>query len=116
MRAVGAVILRRALHSSFTCLRCTPIASASAPCVKPRGRMNSSTRISPTVAGLRLVVSMHASPVAMVVALDDCGLAAADIPLEDQSPLWPTLAPLPPRYSKASPRLSCRAADAWHPL
>ena len=40
--AVGAVTLRRSLHSSLTCLRCTPIASASAPCVSPNGSMNSS--------------------------------------------------------------------------
>jgi hypothetical protein len=30
MRAVAAVTLRRSLHSSLTCLRCTPMASASA--------------------------------------------------------------------------------------
>ena len=37
MRAVAAVTLRRSLHSSLTCLRCTPMASASAPCVRPTG-------------------------------------------------------------------------------
>src|SRR6266567_4393913 len=58
MSAVGAVTLRRLLHSSLTCLRCTPIASAKAPCVRPIGSMNSSIRISPTLAGLRFVVSM----------------------------------------------------------
>src|SRR6266568_3796937 len=58
MSAVGAVTLRRLLHNSLTCLRCTPIASAKAPCVRPIGSMNSSTRISPTLAGLRFVVSM----------------------------------------------------------
>src|SRR5450759_484030 len=56
--AVGAVTLRRSLHSSLTCLRCTPIASASAPCVSPIGAMNSSIRISPRLAGLRFVVNM----------------------------------------------------------
>src|ERR1700682_3459767 len=34
------------------------MASASAPCVRPIGLMNSSTRISPTVAGLRFVINM----------------------------------------------------------
>ena len=56
--AVWAVTLRRSLQSSFTCLRWTPMASASAAWVRPSGRMNSSVRISPTVAGLRLVVSI----------------------------------------------------------
>ena len=58
MSAVGAVTLRRSLQSSLTCLRCTPIASASAPCVSPIGSMNSSINISPTLAGLRLVVNV----------------------------------------------------------
>ena len=35
--AVGAVTAMRSLHNSLTCLRCTPIALASAPCVKPIG-------------------------------------------------------------------------------
>ena len=58
IRAVGAVTALRLLHNSLTCLRCTPMASARASCVRPIGRMNSSTRISPAVAGLRLVISM----------------------------------------------------------
>src|SRR3546814_15745103 len=37
MRAVGAVILRRALQSPFTFFRFTPLPSASAPSVNPRG-------------------------------------------------------------------------------
>src|SRR4051794_15288926 len=51
--------------------------------------MNSSMRISPTVAGLRFVVSMVrlASPVAMVVEIDAGGFAAAAVPREDQPPL-----------------------------
>src|SRR6266700_1432163 len=58
MSAVAAVTLRRSLHCSLTCLRCTPMASANAPCVRPIGFMNSSTRISPIVAGLRFVINM----------------------------------------------------------
>src|SRR5258707_4585797 len=58
MSAVGAVTVRRSLQSSLTCLRATPIASASVPWVKPIGSMNSSVRISPTVAGLRVVINM----------------------------------------------------------
>jgi hypothetical protein len=53
---VAPVTERRSLHNSLTCLRCTPIAPASAACVRPIGRMNSSTRISSTVAGLRFVI------------------------------------------------------------
>src|SRR5947209_7192830 len=89
MRAVAAVTFRRSLHSSLTCLRCTPMASASAPWVKLSGRMNSSVRISPTVAGLRFVVSMGrlASPVAMVVQIDALRLTSAAIPPENQPPL-----------------------------
>src|SRR6266576_1319093 len=34
------------------------MASASAPCVRPIGFMNSSARISPIVAGLRFVINM----------------------------------------------------------
>ncbi len=56
--SVAAVTLRRSLHCSLTCLRCTPMASANAPCVRPIGFMNSSTRISPIVAGLRFVINM----------------------------------------------------------
>jgi len=57
MSAVGAVTALRLLHSSLMCLRCTPIASANAPCVRHIGSMNSSIRISPTLAGLRLAVN-----------------------------------------------------------
>ena len=56
MSAVAAVTVRRSLHNSFTCFRETPMASASAAWVRPSGTMNSSTRISPTPAGLRLVI------------------------------------------------------------
>jgi hypothetical protein len=42
MRVVGAVTALRLLHNSLTCLRCTPIASAKASCVRPIGRMHSS--------------------------------------------------------------------------
>src|SRR5215470_1564515 len=51
--------------------------------------MNSSTRISPTVAGLRFVISMVrlASPVAVVVQIDAFRLASAAVPSEDQPPL-----------------------------
>ena len=55
--AVGAVTALRLLHNSLTCLRCTPMALANAPWVNPIGSMNSSTRISPTLAGLRFVVN-----------------------------------------------------------
>src|SRR5258708_2929278 len=51
------------------------------------GCMNSSTRISPTVAGLRFVVSMVASSVAVVVEIDTFCLASAAVPPEDQPPL-----------------------------
>jgi hypothetical protein len=40
------------------------------------GRMNSSIRISPTLTGLRFVVNMLASPVAMVVEIDAQRFAA----------------------------------------
>ena len=56
--AVAAVTLRLLLQGSLTCLRCTPIASASAVCVRPIGYMNSSTTILPGLAGLRFVISM----------------------------------------------------------
>jgi hypothetical protein len=39
-------------------LRGAPIASAKAPCDKFIGVKNSSVKISPTVAGLRFVISM----------------------------------------------------------
>jgi len=56
--------------------------------------MNSSTRISPTVAGLRFVVSMFASSVAVVVEIDAVRLAATAVPLEDQPPLLKNSAPI----------------------
>src|SRR5581483_12114249 len=86
MSAVAAVTLRRSLHSSLTCLRCTPMASASAPCVRPSGFMNSSTRISPGVAGLRFVISMVASPIAMVVEIEVFRFAPAAVPPKHQPP------------------------------
>jgi hypothetical protein len=51
--------------------------------------MNSSTKISPTVAGLRFVISMVclASPIAVVVQIDALRLAPAAVPSEDQPPL-----------------------------
>jgi hypothetical protein len=57
MSAVAAVTLRRLLQNSLTCLRCTAIAWASAPCVSPICFMNSSIKISPTLAGLRFVLN-----------------------------------------------------------
>src|SRR5208337_4639069 len=89
MSAVGAVTLRPSLHNSLTCLRCTPIASANAVCVRPSGCMNSSVRISPTETGLRFVISMVrlASSVAVVVEIDAVGFATAAIPSEDQPTL-----------------------------
>src|SRR5690606_10815912 len=55
----------------------------------PIGCMNSSVSISPTVAGLRLVVSMFASlsSVAVIVQINSVRLAAFAIPAEDQTPL-----------------------------
>jgi hypothetical protein len=79
MRAVAAVTLRRLLQSSLTCLRRTPMASVTAPWVRSRGCMNSSSRISPTVAGLRFVVSMARLSVAVVVEIDVCRLAPAAV-------------------------------------
>src|SRR5271154_437317 len=51
--------------------------------------MNSSVKISPTVAGLRLVVSMVASlsSVAVIVQINPVRLAALAIPAENQPPL-----------------------------
>lgn len=86
--AVGAVTVRRLLQSSFTCFRGTPIAKASAPCVRAIGSMNSSVRISPTVTGLRLVIMTAVlSPVAVVVQVDPARLTAGAVPREDQAPL-----------------------------
>jgi hypothetical protein len=48
--------------------------------------MNSSVRISPTLAGLRFVVSMAASMVAMVVEVKLARLAAAAVPSEHEPP------------------------------
>src|SRR5437660_4263265 len=64
------------------------MASASAACVSPMGCMNSSIRISPTVAGLRFVVSMvRLIYIAVVVEIDAFCLASAAVPMEDQPPL-----------------------------
>src|SRR5579872_2899257 len=50
--------------------------------------MNSSTRISPTVAGLRFVIRLVRldSPVAMVIEIDTFRLALAAVPSKDQPP------------------------------
>ena len=55
MSGVGTVTDRRPLHNSLTCFLGTPIASANALCVRPRGTRNSSVRISPAFTGLRFV-------------------------------------------------------------
>lgn len=55
--AVSAAMARRLLHSSLTCLRGTPMACAIALRQVKRAK-NSSTRISPMVAGLRLAMVM----------------------------------------------------------
>lgn len=49
--------------------------------------MNSPIRISPTVAGLRIAVSMFASPVAVIVEIDAFCFAPAAVPPEDQPQL-----------------------------
>jgi hypothetical protein len=49
--------------------------------------MNSSTRISPTVAGLRFVINMATSLVAVVIDVDITRLAAIGIPSEHEPPL-----------------------------
>ena len=50
--------------------------------------MNSSTRISDTGAGLRLVINIGlSSSVAVIVEIHAAGLAPAAIPGEDQTPL-----------------------------
>ncbi len=81
IRAVSAVRARRFRHSSFTCFRGRPVFSASSDCVSDNGSMNSSTRISPTLAGFRFVISMCDLPVFVAIKKDVVSLSF--IPLED---------------------------------
>src|ERR1700681_2313853 len=75
---VGAVTLRRSLHSSLTCLRCTPVPSANATGVRPIGAMNSSIRISPH-AGRLAFGRQHGSPHRVVARMRASGIRARSL-------------------------------------
>jgi len=65
--------------------------------------MNSSAKISPTVAGLRFAVSVVrlASPVAVVVQIDAFRFASAAVPSEHQPPLLVDADRMEPHQSAA---------------
>jgi hypothetical protein len=58
MSAIAAVTFLRLLHNSLTCFALNAHGLGQRGLGQPIGRMNSSLSISPTVAGLRFVVSM----------------------------------------------------------
>ena len=89
IRAVSAVIARRSLHNSLTCLRGTPIASARSPCVRPSGSMNSSTRISPTLAGLRYLYISQCGAGVLASARLTSTAKNADLMERCESLRWP---------------------------